>query len=127
SESRAPDRSPIAIIFVTIDGKIVERANGSERLSPSFTRSRASSTIAEITRLPAVSETISIAPRIGTPLLTSVEKVRAKRDSATFLKSGPKTGARSLTRSQIRAPDLVFFQRAKRIVAPTTPPNSAYQ
>ena len=77
--------------------------------------------------MPAVSETISIAPRIGTPLLTSVENVRAKRDSATFLNSTPNTGSRSITWSITKRPFGVLQATFSPNNAAPRPPKIRYQ
>ena len=54
--------------------------------------------------LPDVVATISSAPKIGTPELSSVAKVRANRLTATFWNSGPKTGTLSEIASLMRRP-----------------------
>ncbi len=82
----------MAIIRVTMGGKIGVSSSGSDSELPFFTESRACSTAREMIRLPDVSATISSEPRIGTPERSSVENVREKRDSATFWNSGPNTG-----------------------------------
>ena len=80
-----------------------------------------------MTWFPAVSETISMAPRMGTPLLISVEKVLENRERATFLKSGPKIGRRRIAVSMTSAPLSVFFQDAKAVKAIPMLPKIKYQ
>ena len=106
--SSAPDFSPIAIIRVTIGGKIFGlSASGDASVSPCRTLSDACMTTSSMRTLPAVEATISRAPRIGTPDEISVAKVRVKRETATFLNSGPKTGMKSLSQSNWRLPTVV--------------------
>src|SRR5260221_2083159 len=69
--------------------------------------------------LPAVSLTIVRAWRIGTPLLTRVPRVRVKREIATLLTTGPRTGILSLNLSQTRRPNLVRTNRLKRMSTTT--------
>ncbi|HVY62779.1 MAG TPA: hypothetical protein VHF22_14070 [Planctomycetota bacterium] len=77
----------------TMGGKTPERPSGTASVSPWRTLADASMTVSSMSRLPAVWATMSRAPRIGTPDWISVANVLAKREIATFLKSGPKTGS----------------------------------
>ena len=69
-------------------------------VSPSLTLSCTLLTASAMMTLPAVSFTIINACKIGTPLLTRVPSVRAKREMATLLMTGPMGGILSNTLSQ---------------------------
>ncbi len=71
--------------------------------------------------LPEVSFTMVSACRMGTPLLTSVPRVRENRAIATLLITGPSTGMCSLNRSNNRRPTRVRTNTRKAMTNATTP------
>src|SRR5207253_5786404 len=81
--------------------------------SPDLTAAWVSATASDTTVLPAVSDTISRASRMGTPARTSAASDREKRARAVLWASCPKTGARSLKASHRRRPAGVFTWRLR--------------
>ena len=74
-----------------------------------------------------VSETMSRACRIGTPAESSIASVLENLDSAVLWNNGPKTGARSFSRSRFVRPFSVFLYRRSRNRARKNIPITMYQ
>ena len=87
-------------MLTTMGGKTPEASSGAVMVSPSFTLSCTPAMALLMMTLPAVSLTIVRACKMGTPLLTSVPRVRVKRAMATRLMTGPNTGILSWSLSQ---------------------------
>jgi len=81
--------------------------------SPSRMESRDFSMTSASTALSTMFLTMSIAESSGTPLLSSVARVREKREMAIIRTSPPKTGALSTSRSHLALPLGVFFHARK--------------
>src|SRR5215210_4197736 len=82
--SRLPVSSPTAIIWATIDGKIVASRSGAAIEPPDLTDSMTESIASSIRVLPAVWPVTSIACMIGTPAEYRAENVRDQRARAIF-------------------------------------------
>ena len=108
-------------MLITMGGKTFEASRGAVIVSPSFTLSCTAVTAFPTITFPEVSFTIVSACKIGTPLLTSVPKVRVNRAIATLLTTGPKTGTISLNLSNIRLPSLVLVKSLKAMNKQNTP------
>ena len=62
--------------------------------------------------------------QMGTPLLTRVPSVRAKREMATLLTTAPKGGTLSLSLSQIRRPTFVLMASRNKTTIAAMPPST---
>src|ERR1035437_3719055 len=100
-------------MLMTMGGKTPEASSGAVMVSPSLTLSWMALTALAMMTLPAVSLTMVRAWRMGTPLLTSVPRVRVKREMAILLTTGPTTGTLSLNLSKAWRPNLVRTESMK--------------
>ena len=96
-------------------------------LSPSRMASRASSITRESSELWTMFFTMSSAVSSGTPELSSVASVLAKRPSASMRTSSPKMGSVSCFASHQSRPLGVLSQRRSPQAASGSPTSSAYQ
>src|SRR6184192_1928490 len=95
SSSSLPVSSPTAIICTASGGKTPERASGSATPAPSRTPTSTSPSERAITWLPATSFTMPSACSMGTPLLSSVPRVRARLATSILRRSCPTSTRRS--------------------------------
>ncbi len=102
----------------TSGGNSPERLSGAAIDSPSRIASRAWSMTSARRTLPTTFFTMSIAVSSGTPLLRSVESVRAKRPMAMIRTRRPKIGTVRTKRCQRNLPVGVRFQRRNHQIAP---------
>jgi hypothetical protein len=107
-ESKAPVDSPTEIIWITMGGNIPLRFRGSAMVSPSRILALAFRIAVSMVLFPEVFETMLNPSRIGTPLLTSVPKVREKRATEIFCKRAPMTGNFKRRRSMTAFPFSVW-------------------
>src|SRR5581483_1429148 len=102
--SSCPERSPTAIMCVTMGGNSPERLSGAAIDSPSLMDSLASSMTFIKTVLPRIALTISKARSSGTPEDSMVASVFAKRVIAICRASGPMIGSLRMNRSRNARP-----------------------
>src|SRR2546430_11656311 len=101
-------------MWTTIAGKTETSFSGAEIVPPRLTDSCTLSIAFSTTLLPAVLPVTSMAWRIGTPALTSADRVRYQRARATFWTTSPiRNGIRSRKRSHWGRPQLDRFQAKK--------------
>ena len=99
---------------VTSGGKTPLFFSGGAICWPSVMLSRASSRALRITAFPTTALTMSSAVSTGTPLLSSVASVRAKRLTASLRTSFPTMGRRRTVASHWARPFSVASQRRER-------------
>src|SRR5713226_8070523 len=117
----------MAIMWCTSGGNCPLRLSGAAMLSPSRIASRASSITRASSELWTMFFTMSSAVSSGTPELSSVASVLAKRASASMRISSPKMGSVSCLASHHSRPFWVLSHRRTPQAASGSPISSPYQ
>src|SRR5713101_4146724 len=125
--SSCPLFSPMAIMWCTSGGNCPLRLSGAAMLSPSRIASRASSITRASSELWTMFFTMSRAVSSGTPELSNVASVLAKRASASMRISSPKMGSVSCLASHHSRPFGVLSHRRTPQAASGSPTSSPYQ